>query len=158
VRYTCCEPQDKVLSRSTAAVPKLAEGHLFGYRRCIYGAVNDSPGMIRTAMGTLFLGGSATCRSTSAQAARFLQEGEIQPSAINAVRVGVRIIAATNMPLEDKVADGRSARTFLQAQRHSAAFPRANVARDTDRKYYINHYSARFSSTTLPSPRRRSTC
>ena len=93
------------------AVPKeLAEGHLFGYKKGAFtGAVNDSPGVIRTADGgTLFLDEVGDLPlDVQPKLLRFLQEGEIQPLGDKKpLKVDVRIIAATNMPLEEKVADG----------------------------------------------------
>jgi tetratricopeptide (TPR) repeat protein len=93
------------------AVPKeLAEGHLFGYKKGAFtGAVTDSPGTIRTAHGgTLFLDEIGDLPlDVQPKLLRFLQEGEIQPLGDKTpLKVDVRIIAATNMPLEEKVADG----------------------------------------------------
>ena len=93
------------------AVPKeLAEGHLFGYRKGAFtGAVDDSPGMIRAADGgTLFLDEIGDLPiDVQPKLLRFLQEGEVQPIGEKSpIKVDVRVIAATNMPLEEKVADG----------------------------------------------------
>src|SRR5207249_11220719 len=101
-----------VLPFNCTYVPKeLAEGHLFGYRKGSFtGAVNDSPGMIRTADGgTLFLDEIGDLPlDVQPKLLRFLQEGEIQPlGEKKPMKVDVRIIAATNTDLEEMVAQGR---------------------------------------------------
>jgi hydrogenase-4 transcriptional activator len=135
------------------AVPKeLAEGHLFGYRRGAFtGAVNDSPGMIRAAHGgTLFLDEVGDLPiDVQPKLLRFLQEGEIQPiGEKNPIKVDVRVIAATNMPLEQKVADG----SFREDLYYRLNVIRLRVPPLRERRseippivnYYINHYSSRF--------------
>lgn len=135
------------------AVPKeLAEGHLFGYRKGAFtGAVNDSPGMIRAADGgTLFLDEIGDLPlDVQPKILRFLQEGEVQPiGEKRPIKVDVRVIAATNMPLEDKVADG----TFREDLYYRLNVIRLRVPPLRERRseippivnYYINHYSSRF--------------
>jgi hydrogenase-4 transcriptional activator len=140
------------------AVPKeLAEGHLFGYKKGAFtGAVQDSPGTIRTADGgTLFLDEVGDLPlDVQPKLLRFLQEGEIQPlGEKKPLKVDVRIIAATNMPLEEKVADG----TFREDLFYRLNVIRLRVPPLRERRseippivnYYINHYSARFGKTNL---------
>ncbi|MBS1795160.1 MAG: sigma 54-interacting transcriptional regulator [Acidobacteria bacterium] len=135
------------------AVPKeLAEGHLFGYRKGAFtGAVNDSPGMIRAAHGgTLFLDEVGDLPlDVQPKLLRFLQEGEVQPiGEKNPIKVDVRVIAATNMPLEQKVADG----SFREDLYYRLNVIRLRVPPLRERRpeippivnYYINHYSSRF--------------
>ncbi|HTH51271.1 MAG TPA: sigma 54-interacting transcriptional regulator [Pyrinomonadaceae bacterium] len=135
------------------AVPKeLAEGHLFGYRKGAFtGAVNDHPGMIRTADGgTLFLDEVGDLPlDVQPKLLRFLQEGEIQPiGEKKPIKVDVRIIAATNMPLEEKVAEG----TFREDLFYRLNVIRLRVPPLRERRseippivnYYVNHYSERF--------------
>jgi transcriptional regulator with PAS, ATPase and Fis domain len=135
------------------AVPKeLAEGHLFGYKKGAFtGAVNDSPGMIRTAHGgTLFLDEVGDLPiDVQPKLLRFLQEGEIQPLGDKQpIKVDVRIIAATNMPLEEKVADG----SFREDLYYRLNVIRLRVPPLRERRseippivnYYVNHYSSRF--------------
>jgi len=135
------------------AVPKeLAEGHLFGYRKGAFtGAVNDSPGMIRAAHGgTLFLDEVGDLPiDVQPKLLRFLQEGEVQPIGEKTpIKVDVRVIAATNMPLEQKVADG----TFREDLYYRLNVIRLRVPPLRERRseippvvnYYINHYSSRF--------------
>jgi hydrogenase-4 transcriptional activator len=140
------------------AVPKeLAEGHLFGYRRGAFtGAVNDSPGMIRAAHGgTLFLDEVGDLPlDVQPKLLRFLQEGEIQPiGEKNPIKVDVRVIAATNMPLEAKVADG----SFREDLYYRLNVIRLRVPPLRERRseippiinYYINHYSSRFGKRDI---------
>ena len=135
------------------AVPKeLAEGHLFGYKKGAFtGAVADSPGVIRTADGgTLFLDEIGDLPlDVQPKLLRFLQEGEIQPLGDKQpLKVDVRIIAATNMPLEEKVADG----TFREDLYYRLNVIRLRVPPLRERRseippivqYYVNHYSERF--------------
>ena len=80
---------------------------------------------------------------------RFLQEGEIQPlGEKRPIHVDVRIIAATNSPLEEKVERG----TFREDLYYRLNVIRLHVPPLRDRRseipqmanYYINHYSAKF--------------
>ncbi len=107
--------------------------------------------MIRTADGgTLFLDEVGDLPlDVQPKLLRFLQEGEIQPLGDKKpFKVDVRIIAATNMPLEDKVADG----TFREDLYYRLNVIRLRVPPLRERRseippivnYYINHYSARF--------------
>ena len=152
--HTLSNRKDKVfVPFNCTAVPKeLAEGHLFGYRRGAFtGAVADSPGMIRSADGgTLFLDEVGDLPiDVQPKLLRFLQEGEIQPiGEKRPIKVDVRIIAATNMPLEAKVADG----TFREDLYYRLNVIRLRVPPLRERRseippivnYYINHYSSRF--------------
>jgi len=135
------------------AVPKeLSEGYLFGYRRGAFtGAVNDSPGVIRSAAGgTLFLDEIGDLPlDVQPKLLRFLQEGEIQPlGEQRPSKVDVRIIAATNTDLEDMVAQSR----FREDLYYRLNVIRLRVPPLRERRseiptmvnYYINHYSARF--------------
>ena len=146
--------KDKVfVPFNCTAVPKeLAEGHLFGYRKGAFtGAVADSPGMIRSADGgTLFLDEIGDLPiDVQPKLLRFLQEGEVQPIGEKTpIKVDVRVIAATNMPLEEKVADG----TFREDLYYRLNVIRLRVPPLRERRaeippiinYYVNHYSARF--------------
>lgn len=151
--------KDKVfVPFNCTAVPKeLAEGHLFGYRKGAFtGAVNDSPGMIRTADGgTLFLDEVGDLPlDVQPKLLRFLQEGEIQTlGEKKPIKVDVRIIAATNMPLEEKVKDG----TFREDLYYRLNVIRLRVPPLRERRseippivnYYINHYSERFKKSNI---------
>lgn len=153
--HTLSNRKDKIfVPFNCTAVPKeLAEGHLFGYKKGAFtGAVDDSPGVIRTADGgTLFLDEVGDLPlDVQPKLLRFLQEGEIQPLGDKKpLKVDVRIIAATNMPLEEKVADG----TFREDLYYRLNVIRLRVPPLRERRseippivnYYINHYSARFN-------------
>ena len=152
--HTLSNRKDKIfVPFNCTAVPKeLAEGHLFGYRKGAFtGAVTDSPGMIRAADGgTLFLDEIGDLPlDVQPKLLRFLQEGEVQPiGEKRPIKVDVRVIAATNMPLEEKVADG----TFREDLYYRLNVIRLRVPPLRERRseippivnYYINHYSARF--------------
>ncbi len=157
--HTISSRKDKVfIPFNCTAVPKeLAEGHLFGYRKGAFtGAVTDSPGLIRAADGgTLFLDEVGDLPlDVQPKLLRFLQEGEIQPlGEKNPVKVDVRVIAATNMPLEDKVAEG----SFREDLYYRLNVIRLRVPPLRERRseippmvsYYINHYSAKFGRRDL---------
>jgi hydrogenase-4 transcriptional activator len=146
--------RDKVfVPFNCTAVPKeLSEGYLFGYRRGAFtGAVNDSPGVIRSAAaGTLFLDEIGDLPlDVQPKLLRFLQEGEIQPlGEQRPLKVDVRIIAATNTDLEEMVVQGR----FREDLYYRLNVIRLRVPPLRERRsevptivnYYINHYSARF--------------
>ncbi len=152
--HTLSNRKDKVfVPFNCTAVPKeLAEGHLFGYKKGAFtGAVVDSPGVIRTADGgTLFLDEVGDLPiDVQPKLLRFLQEGEIQPlGEKKPLKVDVRIIAATNMPLEDKVADG----TFREDLFYRLNVIRLRVPPLRERRseippiinYYVDQYSSRF--------------
>ncbi|MCY7346575.1 MAG: sigma 54-interacting transcriptional regulator, partial [Pyrinomonadaceae bacterium] len=157
--HTISARKDKVfVPFNCTAVPKeLAEGHLFGYKKGAFtGAVNDSPGMIRAADGgTLFLDEIGDLPiDVQPKLLRFLQEGEVQPlGEKRPIKVDVRIIAATNMPLEEKVADG----SFREDLYYRLNVIRLRVPPLRERRseippiisYYINQYSARFGKRDI---------
>jgi DNA-binding NtrC family response regulator/tetratricopeptide (TPR) repeat protein len=152
--HTISSRKDKIfVPFNCTAVPKeLAEGHLFGYRKGAFtGAVTDSQGMIRAADGgTLFLDEIGDLPiDVQPKLLRFLQEGEVQPlGEKRPIKVDVRVIAATNMPLEAKVADG----SFREDLYYRLNVIRLRVPPLRERRseippiinYYVNHYSAKF--------------
>jgi transcriptional regulator with PAS, ATPase and Fis domain len=152
--HTISNRKDKIfVPFNCTAVPKeLAEGHLFGYKKGAFtGAFTDSPGMIRAADGgTLFLDEIGDLPlDVQPKILRFLQEGEVQPlGEKRPIKVDVRVIAATNMPLEEKVADG----SFREDLYYRLNVIRLRVPPLRERRseippmvnYYINQYSARF--------------
>ncbi|MEP7039459.1 MAG: sigma-54 dependent transcriptional regulator, partial [Acidobacteriota bacterium] len=157
--HTVSSRKDKIfIPFNCTAVPKeLAEGHLFGYRKGAFtGAVTDSLGMIRAADGgTLFLDEIGDLPiDVQPKLLRFLQEGEVQPiGERKPIQVDVRVIAATNMPLEEKVADG----SFREDLYYRLNVIRLRVPPLRERRseippminYYLNHYSARFHKRDL---------
>ena len=89
----------------------LVEGQLFGHVRGAFsGAVRDETGFVRAADGgTLLLDEMGDLpRSAQATLLRVLQEGEVVPvGSTRAIRVDVRVIVATQDPLEALVDAGR---------------------------------------------------
>ena len=93
-----------------AIAKHLVESELFGYRRGAFsGADEDRPGLIRSAdRGTLFLDEIGDL-PLPAQAAllRVLQESEVTPvGGTKAIKVDLRLIAASHRDLEQMVEDG----------------------------------------------------
>ena len=94
------------------ALPRnLIESELFGHRRGAFSGANEErDGLVRRAhQGTLFLDEIAELPEESQVALlRVLQEGEVRPvGASEAVKVDVRVIAATHQDLLKRIADGR---------------------------------------------------
>jgi DNA-binding NtrC family response regulator len=94
------------------ALPRtLVESELFGSKRGAFsGARDDREGLVRRADGgTLFLDEIAELPEESQVALlRVLQEGEVRPiGATDAIRIDVRIVAATHQDLETRIAEGR---------------------------------------------------
>lgn len=157
--HVLSQRKDKIfVPFNCTAVPKeLTEGHLFGYKKGSFtGAVADSPGMIRSAHGgTLFLDEIGDLAlDAQPKILRFLQESEVQPLGEKApIKVDVRIIAATNMNLEEKVEQG----LFREDLYYRLNVIRLRVPPLRERKseipqivnYYINHYSAKFGRADL---------
>ncbi|MGI8467850.1 MAG: sigma 54-interacting transcriptional regulator [Pyrinomonadaceae bacterium] len=141
----------------TAIPRELAEGYFFGYRRGSFtGAMNDSPGMIRAAEGgTLFLDEIGDLPlEIQPKLLRFLQEGEIQPlGERRPIQVDVRIIAATNCALEEKIEQG----LFREDLFYRLNIIRLHVPPLRERrveilpivKYYLNFYAAKFGKRNI---------
>ena len=95
----------------TTTTRELADSQLFGHRRGSFtGAVSDQPGLIRTAAGgTLFLDEIGDLPlDVQPKLLRFLEQGEIMPVGENRPQpVDVRVLAATNADLEQRVAEGK---------------------------------------------------
>ncbi len=95
----------------TTTTRELADSQLFGHRRGSFtGAVNDQLGIVRTATGgTLFLDEIGDLPlDVQPKLLRFLEQGEIMPiGETRPQRVDVRVIAATNADLEQRVAEGK---------------------------------------------------
>jgi transcriptional regulator with AAA-type ATPase domain len=88
----------------------LVESQLFGHVRGAFsGATRDEPGLVRASHGgTLFLDEIGDLpKSSQAALLRVLQEREVMPvGGTRAVKVDLRVIAATHRPLKDLVAKG----------------------------------------------------
>ena len=95
----------------TTTTRELADSQLFGHRRGSFtGAVSDQLGLVRTAAGgTLFLDEVGDLPlDVQPKLLRFLEQGEIMPVGENRpLPVDVRVIAATNADLEQRVAEGK---------------------------------------------------
>ena len=95
----------------TSATRELADSQLFGHRRGSFtGAVADQPGVIRTAAGgTIFLDEIGDLPiDVQPKFLRFLEQGEILPvGETRPTRVDVRVVAATNADLEQRVTEGK---------------------------------------------------
>ncbi|MEZ5290402.1 MAG: sigma 54-interacting transcriptional regulator [Vicinamibacterales bacterium] len=95
----------------TTTTRELADSQLFGHRRGAFtGAVSDQQGLVRAAAGgTLFLDEVGDLPfDVQPKLLRFLEQGEILPvGETRPQRVDVRVLAATNADLEQRVAEGR---------------------------------------------------
>jgi hydrogenase-4 transcriptional activator len=95
----------------TTTTRELADSQLFGHRRGSFtGAVSDQPGLVRTATGgTLFLDEVGDLPlDVQPKLLRFLEAGEIMPvGEVRPMAVDVRVLAATNADLEQRVAEGK---------------------------------------------------
>ncbi|MCC6142077.1 MAG: sigma-54-dependent Fis family transcriptional regulator [Nitrospira sp.] len=99
------------LAQNCGALPdELLQSELFGHKRGAFtGAISDRLGLFVAADGgTVFLDEvSEVSPSFQVSLLRFLQEGEVKPlGAERTKRANVRIIAASNRPIKDLVAQG----------------------------------------------------
>jgi len=99
------------IAQNCAALPEtLLESELFGYVKGAFtGAVSNKPGLVHEAhQGTLFLDEIGDMPlSLQAKVLRLLQEGEVRRvGATKTELVDVRIVAATNVNLEEKIEQG----------------------------------------------------
>ncbi len=128
----------------TTTTRELADSQLFGHRRGSFtGAVNDQPGLVRTAAGgTLFLDEIGDVPvEVQPKLLRFLEEGEIMPVGdTRPQRVDVRVIAATNADLEQRVVEGR----FREDLYYRLSVIRIHVPPLRERREEIPHLSALF--------------
>ena len=157
--HTLSNRKDKIfIPFNCTAIPKeLAEGHLFGHKKGAFtGAINDAPGVIRSADGgTLFLDEVGDLPlDVQPKLLRFLQEGEIQPlGEKKPFKVDVRVIAATNVGLEERVEQG----TFREDLYYRLNVIRLRVPPLRERRseipqiinHYINQYSTKFNKRNI---------
>jgi DNA-binding NtrC family response regulator len=128
----------------TSATRELADSQLFGHRRGSFtGAVADQPGVLRTAVGgTLFLDEVGDLPlDVQPKLLRFLEQGEVLPVGdTRPQRVDVRVVAATNADLEQRVAEGR----FREDLFYRLSVIRIHVPPLRDRREEIPHLSTFF--------------
>jgi len=122
----------------------LADSQLFGHRRGSFtGAITDQQGLIRTAAGgTLFLDEIGDLPlDIQPKLLRFLEQGEVMP--IGETRpqaVDVRVLAATNADLEQRVQEGK----FREDLYHRLNVIRIHVPPLRDRREEVPHLSTFF--------------
>jgi DNA-binding NtrC family response regulator/tetratricopeptide (TPR) repeat protein len=128
----------------TSATRELADSQLFGHRRGSFtGAVADSPGVLRTAIGgTLFLDEVGDLPlDVQPKLLRFLEQGEVLPVGdTRPQRVDVRVVAATNADLEQRVTDGK----FREDLFYRLSVIRIHVPPLRNRREEIPHLSTFF--------------
>ena len=150
----------------TTTTRELADSQLFGHRRGSFtGAVTDQPGLIRSAGGgTLFLDEIGDLPlDVQPKLLRFLEQGEVMPvGETRPQAVDVRVLAATNADLEQRVAEGK----FREDLYYRLSVIRIQVPPLRERREEIPHLSTFFlreACERLGKPdvqlgRRRSTC
>jgi hydrogenase-4 transcriptional activator len=128
----------------TSATRELADSQLFGHRRGSFtGAIADQPGVLRTALGgTLFLDEVGDLPlDVQPKLLRFLEQGEVLPVGdTRPQRVDVRVVAATNADLEQRVSDGK----FREDLFYRLSVIRIHVPPLRDRREEIPHLSTFF--------------
>ena len=127
----------------------LADSQLFGHRRGSFtGAVSDQPGLVRTAVGgTLFLDEIGDLPiDVQPKLLRFLEQSEIMPiGETKPQRVDVRVLAATNADLEQRVAEGK----FREDLYYRLSVIRIHVPPLRERREEIPHLSTYFLREAL---------
>jgi len=123
----------------TTTTRELADSQLFGHRRGSFtGAVSDQQGLIRAAEGgTLFFDEIGDLPlDVQPKLLRFLEQGEIMPVGETRPRaVDVRVLAATNADLEQRVAEG----TFREDLYYRLSVIRIHVPPLKERREEIPH-------------------
>ena len=128
----------------TTTTRELADSQLFGHRRGSFtGAVADQAGLIRSAAGgSLFLDEIGDVPlEVQPKLLRFLEQSEIMPIGdTRPQRVDVRVIAATNADLEQRVAEGK----FREDLYYRLTVIRIHVPPLRERREEIPHLCALF--------------
>ena len=128
----------------TTTTRELADSQLFGHRRGSFtGAITDQQGLIRSAAGgTLFLDEIGDLPlDIQPKLLRFLEQSEIMPvGETRPQSVDVRVLAATNADLEQRVAEGR----FREDLYYRLSVIRLVVPPLRDRREEIPHLSTYF--------------
>jgi hydrogenase-4 transcriptional activator len=128
----------------TTTTRDLADSQLFGHRRGSFtGAVTDQPGLVRSAAsGTLFLDEIGDLPiDVQPKLLRFLEQGEIMPiGETRPQQVDVRVLAATNADLEQRVLEGK----FREDLYYRLSVIRLHVPPLRERREEIPHLSSYF--------------
>jgi len=128
----------------TTTTRELADSQLFGHRRGSFtGAVSDQQGLIRSATGgTLLLDEIGDLPlDIQPKLLRFLEQGEIMPvGETRPQAVDVRVLAATNADLEQRVTDGQ----FREDLYYRLSVIRVHVPPLRERREEIPHLSTYF--------------
>lgn len=128
----------------TTTTRELADSQLFGHRRGSFtGAVTDQPGLIRSAGGgTLFLDEIGDLPlDIQPKLLRFLEQGEVMPvGETRPQAVDVRVLAATNADLEQRVAEGK----FREDLYYRLSVIRIHVPPLRERRDEVPHLSTFF--------------
>ncbi len=139
----------------TTTTRELADSQLFGHKRGSFtGAVTDQQGLIRSAAGgTLFFDEIGDLPlDVQPKLLRFLEQGEIMPvGETRPQAVDVRVLAATNADLEQRVAEGK----FREDLYYRLSVIRIHVPPLRERREEIPHLSTFFlreSSERLSKP------
>ena len=131
----------------------LADSQLFGHRRGSFtGAVSDQPGLVRSAAGgTLFLDEIGDLPlDVQPKLLRFLEQQEIMPvGETRPQRVDVRVLAATNADLEQRVAEGK----FREDLYYRLSVIRIHVPPLRERREEIPHLSTFFLREAIGAAR-----
>jgi DNA-binding NtrC family response regulator/tetratricopeptide (TPR) repeat protein len=128
----------------TTTTRELADSQLFGHRRGSFtGAITDQQGLIRSAAGgTLFLDEIGDLPlDIQPKLLRFLEQAEIMPvGETRPQAVDVRVLAATNADLEQRVSEGK----FREDLYYRLSVIRIHVPPLRDRREEIPHLSTFF--------------
>jgi len=128
----------------TTTTRELADSQLFGHRRGSFtGAMTDQPGLIRSAGGgTLFLDEIGDLPlDIQPKLLRFLEQSEVMPvGETRPQAVDVRVLAATNADLEQRVAEGK----FREDLYYRLSVIRIHVPPLRERRDEIPHLSTFF--------------
>lgn len=133
-----------------AALPEnLIESELFGYTPGAFtGAINRKKGLFEAANdGTIFLDEiSEIPISTQVKLLRFLQNKEFYPlGSTNSIKVDVRIIAASNLDLEERIRAGKfRADLYFRLNIFSIKLPPLRE-RSSDIPHIANHFLEKYN-------------
>ncbi|OGP08477.1 MAG: hypothetical protein A2048_09180 [Deltaproteobacteria bacterium GWA2_45_12] len=149
---TSSRANKKFVAINCSAIPDaLLEGELFGYKKGAFtDARTDKIGLFQEAdNGTIFLDEIGDMPiNVQPKILRALQEKEIRPlGSLNSVKVNVRIIAATNQNLEEKIQQ-KQFREDLYYRLNAMQFEIAPLKnREEDIPLLIDHFLARMKKT-----------